>query len=247
MWRGLFLVCLLAATSAAQAVTQDEVMAGAGRIYRERMRDMAARYTLDSDPAFVQRVERIARVLIDQAKRDYPEIAQWPWEIHTSSDHDENAYGMAGGRILVGQAYVNELELSDTELAMLLAHEMQHAILKHNLKEFDEALRLDPFWRERPYAELEDAIDNNAALMRKLETINIAQEAEADLEGLRLATRAGWPPKRLANYFKKSASKSRWSNFDTASHPSPSRRWQAARELADQLDSSIAPSESSKP
>jgi predicted Zn-dependent protease len=247
MWRHLFLACLFAATGAAQAVTLEEVIDGAGRIYRDRIREMASRHTLDTDPAFKQRVERIAGVLMEQAKRDYPEIAQWPWEIHTTTDHDENAFGMAGGRILVGQAYVNELGLTDAELAMLLAHEMQHAIQKHNLKEFHEALRLDPSWRERPYAELEDAIDNNASLMRKLETINIAQEAEADREGMLLAVRAGWPPKRLASYFKKSASKSRWSNFDTSSHPSPSRRWQEARALANQLESSLAPSESSKP
>jgi predicted Zn-dependent protease len=247
MLRRLLLACLFAATGVAQAVTLEEVIDGAGRIYRERMREMASRYSLDNDPAFQLRVERIVRVLMEQAKRDYPEIAQWPWEIHTTSDHDENAFGMAGGRILVGQAYVNELGLSDAELAMLLAHEMQHAIQQHNLKEFHEALRLDPSWRGRPYAELEDAIDNNSALMRKLETINIAQEAEADREGLLLAARAGWEPKRLASYFKKSANKSRWSNFDTSSHPSPSRRWQEARALANQLESGKPPSESSKP
>lgn len=247
MWRRLLLACLIAATGAAQAVTLEQVIDGAGRIYRERLREMAARYTLDADPAFKQRVERIARVLMDQARRDYPEVAQWPWEIHTTLDPDENAFGMAGGRILVGQAYVKELELTDAELAMLLAHEMQHAIQRHNLKEFHEALRLDPSWRNRPYAELEDAIDNDSTLMRKLETINIEQEAEADREGLLLAVRAGWPAKRLAGYFKKSAIKNRWSNFDTASHPSPSRRWQLARELARQIESSGPPSESSKP
>ncbi len=247
MWRRLVIACLLAATGAAQAVTLEQVIDGAGRIYRERMRDMSARHALDTDPDFKLRVERIAAVLMDQAKRDYPEIAAWPWEIHTSQDPDENAFGMAGGRILVGQAYVRELDLSDAELAMLLAHEMQHAIQKHNLKEFHEALRIDPSWRDRPYAELEDAIDNNSALMRKLETINIAQETEADREGLLLAARAGWAPKRLANYFKKCASKSKWSNFDTASHPAPSRRWQEARALANRLESGQPPSESSKP
>lgn len=221
-------------------------MAGAGRIYRDRMADLASRYMLDADNAFQQRVERIARLLIAQAKHDSPEIAQWPWEIHTTTDSTENAYGMAGGRILVGQPYVAELGLTDAELAMLLAHEIVHATLKHNLKEAEEALRLDPSWRERPYAELEDAIDNNWSLMRKLEPINIRQEAEADLEGLRLAARAGWQPKQLANYYKKAARYSKWSNFDSASHPSPSSRWFAVQQLAKQLEGAKGP-ESSKP
>ena len=246
MRRACFLLYLFAASSAAQAVTQEEVMSGAGRIYRERMADLAARYMLDPDSVFQQRIERIARPLIAQAKHDYPGIDQWPWEIHTTSDTTENAYGMAGGRILVGQPYVTELGLTDAELAMLLAHEMQHAILRHNLKEAEEALRLDPAWRERPYSELEDAIDNNWSLMRKLEPINIKQEAEADNEGLMLAARAGWQPKLLANYYKKAARNSKWSNFDSASHPSPVSRWYAVQQLARQLESGKAP-ESSKP
>jgi predicted Zn-dependent protease len=246
MRRAVLLVCLFAACAAAQAVTQEEVMAGAGRMYRERMAEFAARYTLDADTDFQKRVERIARPLMEQAKRDYPEAALWPWEIHTTSDPNENAYGMAGGRILIGQAYVNELGLSDVELAMLLAHEMQHALQKHNLKEAEEAIRLDPEWGKRPYDELEDAIDNNWTLMRKLEPINIRQESEADLEGLRLAVRAGWPAKPLANYFRKAARNSKWSNFDTASHPSPASRWQAALLLAKQLETSKGP-ENSKP
>lgn len=236
MIRSLLLVLLFAATTA-QAVTLQEVMDGAGKIYRDRMNELAGRYTLDPDADFQKRVERIAKPLLEQAKLDYPEVAQWPWEIHTTTDADENAFGMAGGRILVGQRYVNELDLSDTELAMLLAHEMQHAIQKHNLKEALEALRLDPYWRDRPYSDLEDAIDNNNALMRKLQTINIAQEAEADFEGLKMAVRAGWPSRGLANYYKKAARNSKWSNFDSASHPSPSSRWHACRRLAEQLES----------
>ncbi len=246
MFRHLLLIAVFACASA-QAVTLEEVMAGAGKLYRDHMKELAGRYTLDPDPDFQKRIERIAKPLLEQAKRDYPEIAQWPWEIHTTSDVDENAYGMAGGRILVGQHYVKELDLSDTEVAMLLAHEMQHAIQKHNLKEALEALRLDPYWRDRPYSELEDAIDNNFSLMRKLQDINIAQEAEADQEGLKLAVRAGWPSRALANYYKKAARNSKWSNFDSSSHPSPSSRWHASRKLADELQAGQPAPSSAKP
>jgi predicted Zn-dependent protease len=115
---------------------------------------------------------------------------------------------------------------------MMLAHEMLHAILQHNLQEYEEALRVEPVWRERPFEQLEDAVDNDSALMHKLAPLNYAQEIEADREGLKLVARAGWAPERAALYFKKAMRASSRPNVDSESHPSPAARWQAARELA---------------
>jgi predicted Zn-dependent protease len=223
---------LLLACSAAQALTQDEVAAGSAQLYRKRIAELDSGHKLDPDPKFLARVQRVAGVLIAQAGRDNPATLQWQWEVHTSNEAGENADCMAGGKLLVSQTYVHELELSDSELAMLLAHEIVHATELHNLKEFEEAMRLDPAWRARPFAELEDAVDNDRALMRKLAAFDFAQEVQADLEGMKLAWRAGWPAKELAKYFKKAANASHHRNFETDSHPSPASRWRAAQELA---------------
>ncbi|UUZ49768.1 hypothetical protein LP420_06170 [Massilia sp. B-10] len=87
---------------------------------------------------------------------------------------------MAAGKILLSQAYVERLGLTDAELAMVISHEMQHAILLHNLKEYEEAIRLEPGWLARPFSELEDAVDNDTRLMSKLSDLNWDQEVEAD-------------------------------------------------------------------
>ncbi|WP_394779827.1 M48 family metalloprotease [Undibacterium sp.] len=228
------LTCLLCASAC--ALTQQQVADGAGHLYRERIAEIESRHALDSDTAFLARVDGIAQRLIARAAIDYPFTASWSWEIHTSTDPEENAFCMAGGKLLVGQAYITNQRLDDTELAMLLAHEMQHAIQQHNLKEYEEAVRLEPAWQQKPFAELEYAVDNDEALMRKLDDFNSAQELEADSEGLKLAWRAGWPAQRLANYFKKLSRSSALPNFDSRSHPAPARRWKAARELALQLE-----------
>ena len=234
--RRFALTAVLATSCAcALAVTQAEVMAGAERLYRKRVAQLAQAYALDADAAFLARATRIAGVLIAQARRDYPDSAAWAWEIHTTTDPGESASCMAGGKLMVGKPYVDGLRLDDAELAMLLSHEIAHATAYHNLKEFDEALRLDPSWQERPFAQLEDAIDNDSALVATLSALNFAQEAEADREGLKLAWRAGWPAIRLANYYRKAARASGMANFDSRTHPSPSSRWQAARELAESL------------
>jgi predicted Zn-dependent protease len=215
----------------AEPPTQELVAARAAILYAERI----ARLRIDRDDRFTARVRRIAAGLIARAGRDYPDTARWQWEIHTTDDPDQNADCMAGGKILVSKAYVERLELGDAEVAMLLAHEIEHAALHHNLKEYQQAIRLQPRWAGRPFIELEDAVDNDRELMALLAQTNYEQEEEADREGLRLAWRAGWPAARLSGYFKKMVRASDWPRRTKADYPSPSSRWSAARSLAASL------------
>jgi predicted Zn-dependent protease len=214
------------------ALDQQQVMAGAAILYRERIDALNTAHVLDDDAAFHARVQRIARPLLAQAARDYPASADWPWEIHTTTDPEEHAYAMAGGKLLVSGAYVAEQGLSDAELAMVLAHEIAHAVLRHNLLEYEAAIRLEPAWAARPFAELEYAVDHDGALMAKLAPLGAEQELEADRAGLTLAARAGWPPQALAAYFHKLVQASGAPNAAGFAHPSPAARWRAARELA---------------
>lgn len=223
---------------AAQAVTQDQVMAGAARLYDKHLSGLRASHRLDDNPRFAARVAAIAWPLIERAKRDFPESAGWDWELHTTSDDEENAFAMAGGKLLVGSGFVDRLGLDDAEIAMMLAHEICHAVLLHNLREQEEALRLEPRWAARPHEELEDAIDNDSTLMRKLAPLNARQEEESDREGMRLAVRAGWKASGLARFFHKLARNSQFPSFSTFDHPAPALRARAAREQAAELEAS---------
>lgn len=232
---------LLVVCGCASAVTQEQVIAGAAQLYAQRIAALDQARRLDTDADFVARVARVARGLIQQAVNDYPGTADWLWELHTTNDPEQNADCMAGGKILVSQDYVERLELNDAELAMLLAHEIAHATLRHNLKEYEQVERLDPTWLKRPFEELEDAVDNDDVLVEQLAPLDFAQEVEADRAGLLLAWRAGWPAERLAGYFKKMMRVSGAPNFDTATHPAPASRWHAAHALAATLDAQQRP------
>nr|WP_315258777.1 M48 family metalloprotease [uncultured Duganella sp.] len=222
---------LAAAPCPAAEPAQAEIMARAARVYASRLAESA----IDSDRHFTVRVRAIAQVLIRQARRDYPDTAGWDWEVHTTDDERTNADCMAGGKILVGRAYAERLGLNDAELAMLLAHEIQHATLQHNLLEYQAALRLEPAWRARPFAELEDAVDNDQALISRLAATNYAQEQEADREGLLLAWRAGWPAAQLAGYYRKLMRDTGWPSRSKPDYPSPAQRWRDAQILAASL------------
>ncbi|PRC93036.1 M48 family metalloprotease [Solimicrobium silvestre] len=231
-----FMLCM-----SAQAVTREEVVAGAELLYRARIVEAQSKFQLDNDPAFLARVQRIALGLIEQAKREHPVTAALDWEIHTSDDPEESAFCMAGGKMLVSHNYVNTMDLNNAELAMLLSHEIQHAVLEHNLKEFQEALRIEPNLQKYSFLALEDAVDHDETLMAKLSKFNVEQENQADLEGLQMAWRAGWPALKLAGFFQKLARIDPMAHFDSLEHPAPARRWQAARKLAEELDQIKAP------
>ncbi|MBA5639779.1 M48 family metalloprotease [Duganella sp. LX20W] len=228
----LALALLAGPEACAQPLTQERVAAQAAGVYAVRVAALDAAGKLDPAAAFTARVRRVAAGLIAQAARDYPDTAAWPWEVHATTDPDQDADSMAGGKILVSQAYVERLELSDVELAMLLAHEIAHVVLRHNLHELEQALALDPAWAGRPLEALVDAVDHDAALMARLAPLNVAQEMEADHAGLLLAAHAGWPPERLARYYHKMMRASGRPYLDSDDHPAPARRWQAARALA---------------
>jgi predicted Zn-dependent protease len=220
----------------AQAVTREEVEAGAAKLYAERIDEARQRFELDADPVFLARVRRIAASLIERSALEPDAASGLAWEIHTTTDPEENASCMAGGKILVGQTYVRNLALNDAELAMLIAHEMEHALLQHNLKEAQEALRLEPEWQQQPYASLEYAIDHSESLMRKLDAFDVQQEFDADREGMRLAVHAGWPAAGLTNYFRKLVRHDPMANVDRREHPAPARRWRAAQALVRELE-----------
>jgi predicted Zn-dependent protease len=234
----LLAVCLLLASAGVHAITQTEVAAGAARMYRERIDVLSRSGMLDRDAAFLARVQRIVQRLREQVSRDNPAAPAMDWEIHISDDPDDNANCMAGGKILLSQAYVARLALTDAELAMVLSHEMQHAILLHNLKEYEEAIRLEPAWLAKPFAALEDAVDNDGRLMARLEAINKEQEIEADRAGLAMAWRAGWNAMDLAGYFRKLDRSRNLGSWGSAIHPAPHQRWRAARSQAELLDNS---------
>lgn len=227
---------LMLPCTGAHALSQEEVLAGAAKLYQERITELARAGMLDRDPAFLARAGRIMQRLGEQARRDDPAAPAWSWEIHASNDADDNASCMAGGKILLSQAYVERLGLTDAELAMVISHEMQHAILLHNLKEYEEAIRLEPGWLARPFSELEDAVDNDTRLMSKLSDLNWDQEVEADRAGLAMAWRAGWRAVELAGYFRKLEQATTMSNRGSPTHPAPLLRWRSARTQADVLD-----------
>lgn len=217
-----------------------QVHQGAAALYQKRLAELDAAHWLDTDADFLLKARRILARLQAQAALDFPESRAWQWDAHTSAEPLETAYAMAGGKLLIGLEQARLWNLSETELAMLIAHEMAHALLAHNQAEYEFVLRQFPEWRHRSFAELEQAVDHDEHLIKALAPLGKEQELQADQAGWRIAVRAGYPAAGLLSFFKKLVKQSGYPNFESASHPAPAQRYARARQWAIAPDDSAA-------
>lgn len=220
--------------------TTEQVHQGAAALYQKKIKELDQAQLLDTDDALVSRAQRILARLKAQAATDFAASTVWHWELHSSADPTETAYAMAGGKLLISVEQVRLWNLSETELAMLIAHEMAHALLAHNQAEYAFVLRQFPAWRSRSFADLEQAVDEDQDLIQALAPLGKDQELQADEAGWTLAKRAGYPVAGLLSFYKKLAKQAAYPNFESASHPAPAQRYARARVWATDRDDSAA-------
>ncbi len=139
-------------------------------------------------------VEKLGARLAAKAARQ-----QLPFSFIIIDDPAPNACAIPGGSILISQSLV-ELCSCEDELAGVLAHEIQHIDRRHALntiaKNFAAKRLLNiggPILRKA--AELLEVLIDRGYQQD--------QEFEADLEGARMAKRAGFDPAGLANLLEK--------------------------------------------
>ena len=205
--------------------------------YIEQVVDLAAAGKLDADRALLHRLRYITRELIAAAVELKPEAASWAWEVHVASGADVDAVCMAGGKLLVGSDFVRRLALDDSELAVLLAHEVAHAIAEHSREFLSEAQLV-----YRPLVPVEVVmlrLDSDLSLQLRLASLSRMQEREADQLGMVIAHRAGWPASAMPGFYRKLAEAD--GGLDAgepliASHPSHASRISMSRGMARLLD-----------
>lgn len=196
--------------------------------------DLAAKGKLDDDRALLAKLQAMQAGLVQAAVSLKPEVAQWPWEIHTTSDPSVEAICMAGGKVLVGAQFVKRLALDDGELANLLAHEVAHAVAEHHRETLSEALFLRPQLADALEVMME-GLDTDLSMQIKLSGLSNLQESEADQLGMVLAHRAGWPMRHAVSFYNKLGAMQS-APLLAGSHPSALSRQSMARGMARLLE-----------
>jgi Zn-dependent protease with chaperone function len=84
-----------------------------------------------ADDPVAKRVQRIAQELLPHTHKWHPRAKDWKWEITVIKTPAINALCMPGGKIAVFTGILDTLKLTDDELAVVLGHEMAHALREH--------------------------------------------------------------------------------------------------------------------
>ena len=116
----------------ANLVSAEEVEKSALQQYRQMLQQAASKNALgpDNHPQ-VTRLRDIARRIIPNSYGWNARARQWQWEVNLIGSNQINAFCMPGGKIAFYTAILDQLKLTDDEVAMVMGHEMAHALREH--------------------------------------------------------------------------------------------------------------------
>jgi predicted Zn-dependent protease len=161
----------------------------------------------DNDPQ-LKRLRGVAQRLVPHAARWNPEAAQWQWEVNLIGSKQLNAFCMPGGKIAFFTGLIDGLKLTDDEIAMVMGHEMAHALREHGRNRVDKgtALKLGASVASSLLGlkDVGQTVMNQGAQLMFLK-FSRDDEMEADVAGLDLAARAGYDPRAGVALWKKMA------------------------------------------
>lgn len=197
--------------------------------YRQTLDKAASSGTLDRNSALAQRVHNVTRRLIAQAPVFRPDAAQWKWETNVITSKELNANAGPGGKIIVYSGLIQQLKLSDDELAAVLGHEIAHALREHSREAMSKAYGAE-LAKQGAVALLglgQVGGDLAGAAVQYGMTLPNSRENEneADLIGLELAARAGYDPNAVISLWNKMSQANAGAPPEFMStHPSSSTR-----------------------
>lgn len=259
-----FAVLLLAATLAACVSTRttsggavgvereqtmllsaDEVNRQADKAYQQTLQEARKKNRLNVDGAVVERVRAIARRLIPATGAFRSDAPNWRWEVNVLSSKELNAWCMPGGKIAVYTGLIEQLKVSDDELAAVMGHEIAHALREHGREKAGQSAGIDLAaaiggFILGSYYGIDPGVGQNVlgtvgdlAFMRPHSR---GMETEADRIGVELAARAGYDPHAAISLWEKmgrvaSGQPPQW----LSTHPSHTSRIADLRLYADRV------------
>ena len=205
-------------SSFAKLVPAEQVERSAAQQYLQVLSQADAKRALaPKDNAQVLRLRAIAKKIIPFAVEWNPRARNWQWEVNLIGSSQINAYCMPGGKIAFHTGILQQLQLTDDEVAMVMGHEIAHALREHARERMGKsavtqgAARIGgalaaSFFGIDP--RITDGLASGGANLLTLE-FGREDESEADLVGMELAARAGYDPRAGVTLWQKMSAASK--------------------------------------
>ena len=196
----------------AKLVPAGEVEQSALQQYSQMLKQAADKNALGpADHPQVLRLRQIAKELIPHSYEWNPRARDWRWEVNLIGSNQINAFCMPGGKIAFYSGILKQLELTDDEVAMVMGHEIAHALREHARERMGKSAATNGlatigstvasvFFGVNP--NLTDFVARQGANLITLK-FSRDDETEADLVGMELAARAGYDPRAGVTLWQK--------------------------------------------
>ena len=177
--------------------------------YLQLKQEAASKRALGPDEHVqVQRLRYIAQRIIPYTYEWNERAREWKWEVNLLGSSQVNAFCMPGGKIAFFTGILTKLQLSDDEVAMIMGHEMAHALREHARERVGKSVAT-----QAGAGILSSLLGlgnvGNMALNAGAQLATLkwgrGDESEADLVGLDLAARAGYDPRAGVTLWQKMA------------------------------------------
>ncbi len=218
-------------------VSDQEVLTSSLTQYSEYMKT-AKKSTNKTQTDQVVRVGKKIAAATEQYLKDNglaDEVKNYAWEFNLVADPQVNAFCMPGGKIVVYEGLMKIIS-SDDELAVVVGHEVAHAVAKHSNERMSQQVMA-----QYGSAILGAAVGNQSAAIQQVAgtvyglgaqygvmlPFSRKHESEADYMGLVFMAMAGYNPQVAVTFWQKmSAAGSGTVPEILSTHPSDARRIQ---------------------
>jgi peptidase, M48 family len=198
----------------------------------------AKRSTDAKNTAMVQRVGRNLANAVETYLRNNGyanEVNNFKWEFNLVQDKQANAFCMPGGKIVVYDGLLPYTQ-NETGLAIVLGHEITHAVAKHSAEQITKKMNqqmgtsiLGTVLNSAVGSGVGDIASQVAGGYFSFRNLKYSRdnESEADYMGLIFAAMAGYDPSYAVSFWERMAAASNSSRAEMlSSHPSDARRIQ---------------------
>ena len=200
--------------------------------------------TLSTNQANTAMVKRVGQKLASAVENFLmnngyaQEVQNFQWEFNLVNKNEVNAFCMPGGKIVVYEGLL-PITQDETGLAIVLGHEIAHAVAKHSAEQLSKQTRqqyaaqiggsvLSQVAQAKGYGNAASIIDMAAQLGFNFANLKYSRdnETEADRLGLIFAAMAGYDPQLAIPFWQRMAQQSGGSTKSElfSDHPSDEKR-----------------------